>query len=262
MNSRCLPALVLALFACSSTRPPPVPPRSEQPPDPRRGERLDGRSEPEDPARRPRAVGDVLLTVPRWLVEALAWPVVRLAAVIERNHLVSRAYWALTSEDQLVGLRPEARYETGLITSVGARFFNRRTLGPGSLVEILGRFGGPRFLYGQLRLRAPHATSLSVEWRTLFESNPDQLFGGTHGERLSELRSQGRDLARYGFYRTLSDLTVEGLIAGILWVGVRAEMDLRTYRTTDSLDAFWCAFPGMAACTGRPWRRLCSTPRC
>jgi hypothetical protein len=250
MNSRFLPVLLLALVACSSTRPPPVPPRSEEPPDPRRGERLDGRSEPLDPARRPRAVGDVLLTVPRWLVEALAWPVVRLTLFVENHHLVSRAYWALTSEDQLVGLRPEARYETGLIASVGGRYFNRRTLGPGSLVEILARSGGPRFLYGQLRLRAPHERSLSAEWRTLFESNPDQLFGGTHGERLEDLRAQGRDLARYGFYRTLTDLTVEGAIAGILWAVIRAEVDLRTYRTTDSLDAFWCAVPGTVACTG------------
>jgi len=117
-------------------------------------------------------------------------------------------------------------------------------------VEFLARSGGPRFLYGQLRLRAPHQTSLAVEWRTLGESNPAQLFGGTHGERLSELRSQGRDTATYRYDRAFTAVKVEGAIAGTLWVGMRSELDLRTYRSDESLDTFWCTSPGTAACQG------------
>jgi len=246
MNRRRLAALALlagsAAFAQSA--------RPTDPPDPRRGERLDGREEPEDPQRPARVVGDVLLTVPRWIVEAIAWPVVRLAQFVERNHLVDKAYWALTSDDMKSGLRPEARYETGLIASVGARYFNRRTLGPGSLVEFLARTGGPHYLYGQLRLVLPHETSLATEWRTVFEASPRQLFAGTHGESASELRDQGRDVATYGIYRSLSTVGVEGAIAGTLWLSLRTELDVRRYTTTDSLDQLWCADPGTTACQG------------
>jgi hypothetical protein len=247
-----LSALLLCVGACGPVaHAPPVPPvpAVHGPPDPRRGERLDGRPSPEDPLRTARTAGDVALAIPRWLIEALFWPVVQVASYAERHHLVARAYWALTSEDELVGLRPEARYETPFAT-VGARFFDRRTLGRGSLVELMARTAGPRYLFGELRLQAPHESSLTVELHALFERNPDQPFSGTHGESMSELLDAGRGLAQYGFEHALSSLTLQGQIAGALRVALSGETDLRAYHSSDSLDALYCAAPGTTACTG------------
>ncbi len=136
------------------------------------------------------------------------------------------------------------------IATVGARFFDRRTLGRGSLVELLARTAGPRYLFGELRLQAPHESSLTVELHALFERNPDQPFSGTHGETMAELLDAGRGLAHYGFEHALSSLTLNGQIAGTLRVALSGEADLRAFHSSDSLDALYCAAPGTLSCTG------------
>jgi hypothetical protein len=238
-------ALLLLLLLSGVARAQPVP---LGPPDPRHGERLDGRPAPEDPMRGLRAVGSGALAVPRTLIKILAWPVVRLAAYVERHHTLARIYWTFTSEDRLVGLRPEARYETGLLSSIGLRFFDRRTLGRGSLIELLARSAGPRFVFSQLRLRVAPASRLALELRTLFERNAHQLFAGTHGEHLADLVAEGRGLGYYDVERALSEVHVEvqlGPLRAALGLGI----DLRKYASLDSLDRFYCAQPNVL-CAG------------
>jgi hypothetical protein len=217
------------------------------PPDPRRGERLDGRTVPRDPFRVPRAIGRGALAVPRFLIDVVLWPVVRVAAFAERHHVVDRVYWAFTSDDRLVGVRPDFRYETGLRASVGLRFFDRRALGRGSLLELRGRSGGRDYVRGEVRVRAPHDTPLTFELRAIFFRNENQLFAGIDALRRSELREAGRDTARYGVDAGRSALLVGWSNDWLDLLGA-AEIDLRTYRSSDDLERFYCAAPGTPEC--------------
>jgi hypothetical protein len=234
----------LLLAATAGAQPLPTPP------DPRRGERLDGRAAPRDPFRAPRAVGRAVLAVPRWIVEALVWPVVRLASFAERTQVVARTYWAFTSDDRLRGLRPEARYETGLVFSLGARYFDRRSLGLGSLIQLKLRTGGPRFIFGELRVHPPHGRAERLELRASFARNERQLFAGVGGDRSSELAAAGRGRASYGGDAARSALLLEWEPVAALRLGLAAELDLRTYRTSESMDLLWCAAPGTPECRG------------
>ncbi len=241
-----LPLLLLLLVSgAAAAQPAPAPA-----PDPRRGERLDGRPAPSDPLRTPRAVASGALWLPRTLIEALFWPPVQLVKLAERHHVPARIYWTFTSDDRLVGLRPEARYETGLVTSLGLRFFDRRSLGPGSLIELRARSGGFRFGFAEMRLRPPHHPRLIVEMRSSFERDSDQLFGGIHGQRRSELRADGRDLAHFHVDRALSGAHLASQLVPPLLLGLSGELDLRRYRSSRSLDELYCDVPRSASCAG------------
>jgi hypothetical protein len=230
----------------------PVSPASttDGPPDPRRGERLDGRPAPADPRPGLRAVGRVLLAVPRWTIEGLLWPVVRVASFVEGHHVVARTYWALTSEDRLVGVRPEARYETGFLTSFGARFFDRRTLGRGSLVQLRAHSAGRGYALGEVRVQVSLGSSFRLEQLALFERSTDKLFAGTHGATRAELLDAGRGLASYGVDRALGSLNLVSQVARPLRLALGGEVELRTYRSTRSLEELYCAAPGTPSCAG------------
>jgi hypothetical protein len=230
----------------------PAPPASttDGPPDPRRGERLDGRPAPVDPRSGLRTVGRLVLEVPRLLIESQFWPVVRIVAFVESHDLVARTYWALTSEDRLVGVRPEARYETGFLTSFGARFFDRRTLGRGSLIQLRAHTAGRGYALAELRVRPSHGSVFVLEQRVLYERSTDKLFAGTHGEARAELLDAGRGLAYYGRDRALSDVNLHWQIGPPLLLALGGDVDLRTYRSTGSIEALYCAAPGAPSCAG------------
>jgi hypothetical protein len=231
-------------------QPAPPAPTSDRAPDPRRGERLDGRPVPADPKRRLRAVGRAVLAVPRWLIEGLLWPVVRVASFVESRHLVARTYWALTSEDRLVGLRPEAHYETGLLSSIGVRYFDRRALGRGSLVQLRGRSAGRDYVFLEMRLRPPPRGPFAVAYRGMYERTTGRMFAGMDGETRAELLAAGRGLASFGMDRALNGLNLEWQAASPLLLSLGGELDLRRYRSTASIDALYCAEPGTPSCTG------------
>lgn len=248
-----LSSLLLSFTApgpVAHAQPAPAASTTDGPPDPRLGERLDGRPAPADPRSGLRTVGRVVLVVPRLLIESLFWPVVRVASFVEGHHLAARTYWALTSEDRLVGVRPEARYETGFLTSFGARFFDRRTLGPGSLVQLRAHTAGRGYALAELRLRPSHGSVFVLEQRVLYERSTDKLFAGTHGEGRAELLDAGRGLAYYGMDRALSDVNLHWQIARPVLVALGGAVDLRTYRSTGSLEELYCAEPGAPSCAG------------
>jgi hypothetical protein len=246
-----LPLLLLAVAALdpvAHAQQAPAAHTTDQAPDPRRGERLDGRPAPADPRRGVRAVGRAALAVPRWLIEGLLWPVVRVVSFVEGHHVVARTYWALTSEDRLIGVRPEARYETGFLTSFGVRYFDRRTLGHGSLVQLRAHTAGRGYALAEMRVRPSHGSVFWLEQRALYERSTDKLFAGTHGESRDVLLEAGRGLATYGSDRALSGLNLHWQLARQLLVSLGGELDLRTYRSTRSLEALYCATPGTPSC--------------
>src|SRR5262245_47356152 len=129
-------SLVVALLAATSA--------GAGPPDPRAGERLDGRA---PPGRGPGAGPTDVMKVAMAPVRGAAWlvltPVDHAVGFVERHRLPQRLYEALTSDDRLLGVRPVATLQPGYGLSGGIRYFDRRSLGAGSLVAATVR-GGAR----------------------------------------------------------------------------------------------------------------------
>jgi hypothetical protein len=242
---------VLAVFATSAFAKTKTAIDMTQPPDPRLGEELDGRPTPVDPFRRPRALGRAALLPARWLLLGLGKPTAYIASFVERHHLIERTYWGVTSDDRLIGLRPEAQYETGYTFSVGARLFDKRSLGPGSLVNLRVRSGGLRFDFLEMRIRAPHTSPLAAEMHVLYDRNPAGIFGGTDGESRAELAAEGRGVAHFAVARALSGLEVARWLGGPFAIWARGEFDLRSFHDEggdQGITTLWCAQPGTASC--------------
>ena len=136
-----MPIVLLALLAVTA-------------PDPRKGEPLDGRPPAEDPSRKTLAVPRLVLAGPRLAVRAALSPVVKATAWVEENDVVQRVTAVVTSDDGKVGARPELRYESAFGFAAGARYFDRRTLGEDSLLQVRFRTGGADWITSELRVRA------------------------------------------------------------------------------------------------------------
>jgi hypothetical protein len=100
----------------------------------------------------------------------------------------------VTSDDRLIGVRPLVRYEPGYAVGAGLRYFDRRSLGPGSLVEAAVR-GGARSLESQFALVPPGGLGLRLDLG--FTRRNDFIFGGTEGETRAELRARALEVVRY-----------------------------------------------------------------
>ncbi|MBI4511885.1 MAG: hypothetical protein HY698_19785 [Deltaproteobacteria bacterium] len=225
------------------------------PPDPRQGERLDGRSPPRNPRRVALAVPRLVLGVPRVGLKLALWPVFRVSETIEQNALHSRLYWALTSEDEKIRVWPVVHYETGFLPSVGLRYYDTRSLGTGSLVDLRARTAGPSLFLAEMRLRPPDATPvpLAVTFQYLHEN--DALFAGIHGETEEELEAQGRAESRYEVDRVLGRIAHARGLVGPLSLALRGEVDVRDFdngveRNGDRpIVEVYCTNPGTPSCT-------------
>jgi hypothetical protein len=133
-----------------------------------------------------------------WPVRAASWLVLRpteaATAYVERKNLYGRVYEALTSDDRLVGVRPVVLFDPGYALSGGLRYFDHRTLGPGSLLEASGEASVTLFR-GRLALEPPGRTGLRLA--LIYERRTDAIFGGTDGESREDLESVGLDVVRY-----------------------------------------------------------------
>jgi hypothetical protein len=171
-------------------------PPSERAPDPRCGERLDGRP-PEAPASAGVKAGRAALWLPKELGLIAVWPLVEGADLLE-HHNVSGWYQAvLTSDDGLVGVRPEFNFTTGFAPTLGARFFDRRLL-PGAGSQLAARFvtAGEPVVFGEVTVDPPTATGLT--FTASYDHRRDRLFAGNGPNTKSELDAEGLGLGRFG----------------------------------------------------------------
>ena len=102
-----------------------------------------------------RQVARAALAVPRLATKAVFWPVVKTTDFLEYHHVVDWGRALLTTDDGLVGVRPELQYSTSFLPTGGARFFYRRLPGPGSEIMTRFRTAGPAAMLGQIGLRGP-----------------------------------------------------------------------------------------------------------
>jgi hypothetical protein len=226
----------------------------ERAPDPRCGETLDGRT-----AATPsiaRRAGQAALAVPRVATQVALWPVVKTADVLEHYQVGDWARAIMTTDDGLVGVRPELQYSTSFAPSVGLRFFYRRLPGAGSEVMLRGRTAGPDIVFGQLGLRGADRYGLSLS--TIFDRRNDRLFGGTGPRTVEDLRAAGQDVARYASNNVGVELRWTRRLPLRLVAQAHTDAQRRDYRATDvrggasvatvyGLPAEECSQRGLAA---------------
>lgn len=225
MNALALIALLLAEPAPD----PCVAAANERPPDLRCGERLDGRT-----AAKPstaRKVGQAALAVPRLATQAAFWPVVKTADALESHHVVDWARAILTTDDGLVGVRPELQYSTSFAPSGGLRFFYRRLPGPGGEVMLRGRTAGQAIVLGQFGLRGPDATGLAL--LVTYDRRNDRLFAGTGPRTDADLAAAGQGPARYASDNVGAELRWSRRLPLRLVAQAHADAQRRDYRPTD-----------------------------
>jgi hypothetical protein len=115
---------------------------------------------------------------------------------VEYHHVPGWIAAALTTDDRLVGIRPELSYSTSLVSTAGARVYYRRLPGRGS--ELSARFltAGAPVLFGQLAWRGPEWLGLSLA--ASFDRRQDRLFAGIGPNSVADLAASGHTPARYG----------------------------------------------------------------
>jgi hypothetical protein len=194
-------------------------PSADRPPDPRCGEPLDGR--PADKPGPGLTVPQAALFAPKEASNAVFWPIVGGIEELESHHVPNWVESLFTSDDGLVGFRPELYYSTGFISTIGGRVFFRRFPGKGSEVAVRALTGGPSVIFGELQLRGPDWTGLTAN--ASFDRREDRLFAGIGPNSQAALSAAGLGLARYG-----SDI----LMANLRW-SRHAERHLTGYTYGD-----------------------------
>jgi hypothetical protein len=202
---------------------------SERPPDLRCGERLDGRTAAEPSAA--RKVGQAALAVPRVATRAAFWPVVNTADAIESRHVVDWARAVLTTDDGLIGVRPELQYSTSFAPSGGLRLFYRRLPGPGSEVMLRGRTAGPAIVLGQIGVRGPDWIGLSLV--ATYDRRNDRLFAGIGPRTDADLAAAGQGPARYASDNLGAELRWSRRVPLRLVAQAHGDAQRRDYRADD-----------------------------
>jgi len=223
-----IPVAALALVLAEAATDPCVVDPSERAPDPRCGETLDGRTAAEPSAA--RRVGQAALAVPRVATQAALWPVVKTTDVVEGYHVLDWARAILTTDDGLVGVRPELQYMTSFAPSGGARFFYRRLPGAGSEIVLSARTAGPAVVLGQLGLRGPERYGLGL--LMTFDRRNDRLFAGFGPQTDEDLAAAGEGPARYASNNYGAELRWSRRLRWHLVAQAHGDLQRRDYRAT------------------------------
>lgn len=195
MGHAILCVAIAAAAATTSTDPSATPPpaatvtrapeAAPPPPDVVAGERPDGRTD-SVPPRRWRLVPQVLLFPLRAIFWGLEWPIGGALRLEDRVHVFKRVSDALTWSGGTRGLRPAFYYSTITVPEFGAMYFDRRTLGVDTRLDVTATVGGANYVYGQLTVE-PTKTSgpVGLVWNTTFDRRGDLLFNGIGGHTYS-----------------------------------------------------------------------------
>jgi hypothetical protein len=196
-------------------------------PDLRCGEALDGR--PREQPEPETVFARQVLSGPRLLSRVAFWPVIRAGDFIESHDLQGWFNALLTSDDGLVGVRPEIQYSTSFLPTGGGHFFYRRGPGRG---ELGGRLttAGPAAVLAETWLYAP-APSGAYGAHVRWERRRDWMFSGIGPATDDQLRAQGRGEARYGAQGP--ELGLDWSRSPLRWFALQLAADLRV-RSYDS----------------------------
>lgn len=246
-------ALLLALAPALARADGPAPcagPTGERAPDPTCGEELDGRAPPASAGG--VDVPRTMLWVPRATARVAFWPVVQTSEFIEAHQLQRWMDDLLTSDDQLVGVRPVLNYATGFLPSAGLRAFYNRLPG-GSGVGARFQTAGPSVLQGELSGAGPSWTGLTV--RLMANRRNDRLFAGVGPNSDTALAALGRTEARFGSDIFVAEARWLRLLPAHFQMVLHGDVQRRDYRAANVsggpsvADVFASAAPGCAGVT-------------
>lgn len=126
----------------------------QPPPDPNAGQRPDGRIEPEEePSAVPLALPRLLLLPLRGLVLGLAWPLGKLADFVEDHHVIQWFTDATSTSDGKRGARLNFDFQAHFVPSAGLTYFDRKSLGPDSDLQVRTSVGSKEIAQGGIYLR-------------------------------------------------------------------------------------------------------------
>jgi hypothetical protein len=245
---------ICALVLAEAVSAPCASPPSDRPPDLRCGEPLDGRV-PLEPSTG-RKVGQAALAVPRVATQVVLWPAVKALDLLEYHRVIDWARALLTTDDGLIGVRPEIQYSTSFSPTGGLRFFYRRLPSPGSELMMRVRTAGPSIFLGQLGGHGPEKLGLSL--LMTFDRRNDRLFAGVGPRSDAELAAAGQGVARYASDNLGAELRWSRRLPARLIAQARGDVERRDYRATDvrgdtsvsevfGLPAGECAARGLSA---------------
>jgi hypothetical protein len=150
------------------------------PPDPTRGERYDGR------LRAPPARARGLLIVPRilfapirYLWIGISYPVRWTSEWMERHQIPRWVLAITTTRDGMIGIRPSLTYTSSFTPLIGFNFFDRRFVGPGSVLNATLVGLDSHNVFTALHLRpTPEARVWEFDLDVAYNRRNDRLFNG------------------------------------------------------------------------------------
>jgi hypothetical protein len=201
----------------------------DPPPDPRRGEGYGGQTNGATLADDLRVVPRIILMPVRVVWRGLTYPFVAMAAGEERYHVSDHLYAILTTDDGLVGVRPEFSYQLSFKPTGGLRLFDRRLFGPTTNFELTMATGGLDIVYVSAYARpTPLRHAVAVEAWTIYNRRDDQLFTGVgSGQPLRASRYAIEQVDLRGQLRLLAATRVR-LLVGAMY-------GLRRFRNGESV---------------------------
>jgi hypothetical protein len=135
-----------------------------------------------------------VLAVPHLASQVVFWPVLKTSELAERYKVPQWLRAITTSDDGLIGVRPEFQYASGFLPSVGLHVFDGRLPGR-SLGLVRFRTAGPDVILGEVHLRGPPAWGLEIG--AGWNRRRDRLFAGIGPESRDDPTAPGHAVSRY-----------------------------------------------------------------
>jgi len=224
---------------------------ADRPPDPRCGDSLDGRGPPPEAGV---SASRAVLVVPHLLSEVVFWPILKTSAFLEHHKVPQRLRAITTSDDGLVGVRPEFLYASSFLPALGLRLFDRRLPGHSEIVTGF-KTAGPDVIMvdGRLSGPPPWGIAIGASW----SRRRDRLFAGIGPQSRNDPLAAGHEISRYAAEIGLVEATWSSPKDRLFMTELGADLEWRNYNSDDvrggpSIAELYGAPPASCAALGLP----------
>jgi hypothetical protein len=200
-------------------------------PDPRKGERYDGRTRGRIKASEVAlAVPRILLTPPRLIVGLIGQGARGVLQLDHRYHLATKLAALFVSEDRLVGLAPILRYYSNFTPMGGFSIFDKRSMGPRSRLEASIVVGLPQLILADVAIRPPLPERYRLQLDGHYVRRSDLLFVGIGPSSFGGARPNHDARARYGIDSVDVPLSFDARVHRWLHLSLTTTYAWRRYR--------------------------------